>query len=131
MQKIVDEHPEIIVGEQINPDNPARWIVVRREAGIPGSENGDDRWSVNHFLLDQFGRPTFVEVKRSSNTRIRREVVGQMLEYAVNAQTDWPREKIKALAAENIGSFEELDTRLIEFLQSVNSTDSVTNLETY
>ena len=29
--------------------------------------------------------PTLVEVKRSSDTRIRREVVGQMLHYAANA----------------------------------------------
>jgi hypothetical protein len=131
LQKLVDEHPEIIVGEQIDPDNPPRWIVVRREAGIPDSENGCDRWAVDHLLLDQFGRPTFVEVKRSSDTRIRREVVGQMLEYAANAQTYWPREKIKALAAENFGSVEELDTRLIEFLQSENSPDTMTNLEAY
>jgi hypothetical protein len=131
LQKLVDEHPEIIVGEQIDPDNPPRWIVVRREVGIPDSENGGDRWAVDHLLLDQFGRPTFVEVKRSSDTRIRREVVGQMLEYAANAQTYWPREKIKALAAENFGSVEELDTRLIEFLQSENSPDTMTNLEAY
>jgi hypothetical protein len=28
--------------------------------------------------------PTLLEVKRSSDTRIRREVVGQMLDYAAN-----------------------------------------------
>ena len=131
LQILVDQHPEIIVGEQINPDNPPKWIVVRREAGIPDSEDGGDRWSIDHLLLDQYGRPTFVEVKRSSDTRIRREVVGQMLDYAANAQTYWPRERIKALAAENIGSLEELDTRLIEFLQSEDSPDTIPNLEAY
>lgn len=131
LQTLVDQHPELLVGEQINPDQPPRWIVVRREAGIPCSEDGGDRWSVDHLLLDQHGRPTFVEVKRSSDTRVRREVVGQMLDYAANAQAYWPRDRIKALAAENFGSVEELDTRLLEFLGSEEAPDSTRDLDEY
>jgi hypothetical protein len=37
-----------------------------------------------------------VEVKRSSDTRIRREVVGQMLDYAANAVVYWPADSIRA-----------------------------------
>jgi hypothetical protein len=40
--------------------------------------------------------PTLVEVKRSSDTRIRREVVGQMLDYAANAVVYWPVERLRA-----------------------------------
>ncbi|MGH8093711.1 MAG: hypothetical protein ACREIF_09595 [Chthoniobacterales bacterium] len=54
------------------------------------------RWYVDHLLLDQDAIPTLVEVKRSSDTRIRREVVGQILEYASNAVVYWPVEKIQA-----------------------------------
>ena len=71
LQNIVDRHPELIVGEQINPDDPPRWLVIRREAGISGSDAEGSRWSVDHLLLDQHGRPTFVEVKRSSDSRIK------------------------------------------------------------
>ena len=131
LQSLVDKHPELIVGEQINPDLPPKWIVVRREAGIPDSDDGGSRWSVDHLLLDQHGRPTFVEVKRSSDTRIRREVVGQMLDYAANAQAYWPRDKIKALAAETAGSIEELDTMLLEFLENEDLSDSTPNLDAY
>jgi hypothetical protein len=46
--------------------------------------------------LDQEGVPTLVEVKRSTDTRIRREVVGQMLDYAANAVVRWPAEAIRA-----------------------------------
>jgi len=46
--------------------------------------------------LDQDAIPTLVEVKRSSDTRIRREVIGQMLEYAANAVVYWPVEEIRA-----------------------------------
>jgi hypothetical protein len=40
--------------------------------------------------------PTLVEVKRSTNSQIRREVVGQMLDYAANAVIFWPVEKLRA-----------------------------------
>jgi hypothetical protein len=39
--------------------------------------------------------PTLVEVKRSSDTRARREVVAQMLDYAANAVVYWPVETIR------------------------------------
>jgi hypothetical protein len=35
-------------------------------------------------------------VKRSTDSRIRREVVGQMLDYAANALVHWPPEEIRA-----------------------------------
>lgn len=41
------------------------------------------------MFLDQDAVPTLVEVKRSENTQIRREVVGQMLDYAANAVVHW------------------------------------------
>ena len=41
--------------------------------------------------------PTLVEVKRSSDTRIRREVVGQLLEYAANGTRYWPVEQLRGL----------------------------------
>ena len=37
-----------------------------------------------------------MEVKRSSDTRLRREVVGQMLDYAANAVIYWPIEILRA-----------------------------------
>jgi len=52
---------------------------------IPDREDGSGRWSLDHLFLDQDSIPTLVEVKRSSDTRIRREVVGQILDYAANA----------------------------------------------
>ena len=39
--------------------------------------------------------PTLVEVKRASDTRIRREVVGQMLDYAANGVRYWPVETLQ------------------------------------
>ena len=96
LQRLLAEHPDILAGEQINTDAPRRLLLVQREAGIPAEEGGGDHWSVDHLFLDQEGVPTLVEVKRSTDARIRREVVGQMLDYAANAVVYWPVETIQA-----------------------------------
>jgi hypothetical protein len=95
LQKLLEDYPDLLAGDQINQDEPRRWLLISREMEI-SSEDSENRWSVDHLFLDQDGIPTLVEVKRSSDTRIRREVVGQMLDYAANAIIFWPIEKIQS-----------------------------------
>jgi hypothetical protein len=76
--------------------SPRRWLLISREVGVPSEEDGADRWSLDHLFLDQDAIPTLIEVKRSSDTRIRREVVGQLLDYGANAVVYWPAESIRA-----------------------------------
>src|SRR5579885_3607857 len=97
LQKLIADYPNLLAGDQIDGAEPRRWLLVTREAPVPDRENGSARWSVDHLFLDQDGIPTFVEVKRSSDTRIRREVVGQMLDYAANAVVYWPMESIRSM----------------------------------
>ncbi len=94
-QELLENYPKLISGSQINPDNPRKWILISREFGVPKEEQGSNIWSLDHLFIDQDGIPTLVEVKRSTDTRIRREVVGQMLDYASNAVTYWSIEEIK------------------------------------
>jgi hypothetical protein len=75
---------------------PRRWLLVSQEMGVPSEEEGGDRWSLDHLFLDQDAISTLIEVKRSSDTRIRREVVGQMLDYAANVVAYWPVEAVRA-----------------------------------
>jgi hypothetical protein len=95
LQELLAKYPSVLAGDQLSGAAPVRWLFVAREAGIPDEENGANRWSLDHIFLDQNAIPTFVEVKRSSDTRIRREVVGQMLDYAANAVIYWPLGTIK------------------------------------
>lgn len=95
LQRLLTEHPDLLAGDQMNVAAPRRWLLVTREAGVPDQTAVSDRWSVDHLFLDQDGIPTLVEVKRSSDTRLRREVIGQMLDYAANAVVYWPPERIR------------------------------------
>ena len=85
LQGLIADHPELLDGEQIRPGDPRRWLLVTREKGIADASDSGSRWAVDHLLMDQDAVPTFVEVKRSSNSEIRRSVVGQMLDYAAHA----------------------------------------------
>jgi hypothetical protein len=95
-QKLLADHSKIISLDQVYKDNPRRWLLISREMGIADSLIGGSRWSLDHLFIDQDGIPTLVEVKRSSDTRIRREVIGQMLDYAANAISYWPIDGISS-----------------------------------
>ena len=82
LQELIGQHPELLAGDQMRPDDPLRWILVRREMPIEG-------WAVDHLLIDQHSCPTLVEVKRGDNREGRRAVVGQMLDYASAAAGAW------------------------------------------
>ena len=96
LQELLAKYPNLLAGDQMDLGSPRRWLLVSREMGVPAEEDGGNRWSLDHLFLDQDAIPTLIEVKRSSDTRIRREVVGQMLDYAANAVVYWPIEAIRA-----------------------------------
>ncbi|QDU36857.1 hypothetical protein Mal4_11570 [Maioricimonas rarisocia] len=125
LQELLAHHPDLLAGEQMNGDAPRRWLLVTREMAVPDSEQGSGKWSLDHLFIDQDAVPTLVEVKRSSDLRIRREVVGQMLDYAANAVAYWPIEQIRTrfeLRCEAEGA--EPDEMLEEFLGESDDPES-------
>jgi len=125
-QGLIEKHPEILAGDQINPNNPRKWLLVSREMGVPAEQDGGTQWYLDHLFIDQDAIPTFIEVKRSTDTRIRREVVAQMLDYIANAVQYWPIETIKQKYIQNVNGTNSLATIGIShenedaFWQSVN-----------
>lgn len=95
LQNLLAKYPNLLAGNLIDEVNPRLWLLISREYSIPDKETPEGRWSLDHLFLDQDGIPTLVEVKRGTSTRIRREVVGQMLEYAANAVSYWAIDRIK------------------------------------
>src|ERR1700743_416806 len=93
-QKLLADYPSLISGDQIDKENPRRWLLISREMGVNDGLMSGNRWSLDHLFIDQDGIPTLVEVKRSSDTRLRREVIGQILDYAANAVSYWSIDEI-------------------------------------
>ena len=107
LQKLIGQHPELLAGDQMRPEDPLRWILVRREMPIEG-------WAVDHLLIDQHARPTLVEVKRGSNRQVRREIVGQMLDYAATAAGVWSQRDMRRVFEETSDSPDDEISILID-----------------
>lgn len=84
LQTFFENYPEIIPGKQIDPgsEDPPRFVLLRREMPV-GS------WALDHLFVDQRGILTLVETKLFQNPESRREVIGQIVEYAANAAESW------------------------------------------
>ncbi|WP_420633053.1 hypothetical protein [Candidatus Palauibacter sp.] len=104
LQALIAEHPELIDGEQIRPDDARRWILIAREKGIAETADTGARWALDHLIIDQDARPTLVEVKLHDNSDIHRKIVGQMLEYAAHASETWTADDLRR-------TFEESERR--------------------
>ena len=50
-QVLLSRFPELLVGDQIDPEEPRGWILVKREQGISAG-NGAALWSIDHVFLD-------------------------------------------------------------------------------
>ena len=131
LQQLIARYPALLAGEQIDPDDPPRWLLIKREAGIPDDDGASDRWAADHLLLDHNACPTIVEAKRSADPRIRREVVGQMLDYAANAIVYWPVDRIRSLAAAEYGGVEKVQDKIRDLLQVPDDTEVTTQIETF
>jgi hypothetical protein len=123
LQKFLAGCPDLLAGAQIDPPNPRRWLLVRREAGVPDATGMSDRWALDHLFLDQDGIPTMIEVKRASNTEIRRTVAGQMLDYAANGVVYWPIDRLQGWFAQTHGGPDRADIVLRNFLGEHGETE--------
>jgi hypothetical protein len=114
LQTLLERHPELLAGELIDPAAPRQWLLISREIAFSGDVGHVGR--VDHVLIDQDAVPTFVEVKRSTDTRIRREVVGQLLEYVANAVVFWDAADMRRRLIETAGSETSADEAVRAFI---------------
>jgi len=122
LQLILEKNPDLLPGDQINPKDPRRWLIIAREMPVPDPASGSDRWSIDFFFADQAGIPTFIECKRYEDSRSRREVIGQMLDYAANGHYYWEKGKMRGLAEK---SASEKGMSLEDAVQSLRPDDDL------
>ncbi len=46
------------------PENPRKWLQIKREMDVPDPVTGSSRWSIDFLFVDQDAVLTFVECKR-------------------------------------------------------------------
>jgi hypothetical protein len=125
LQRLLAQYPDLLAGDEMAGDVPRRWLLVARECGVPGEEGGPERWALDHLFIDQDGVPTLVEVKLSSDSRIRREVVGQMLDYAANGVAYWPVERLRQRLSDRCAREGGDPNQLVAALVGAEATEAV------
>ena len=114
-QTILADHPSLLADAS---GSSGRLLLVRREVPVPASEDELSRWSLDHLFIDGDGVPVLVEVKRAVDTRARRLVIAQMLDYAANGIVYWPISQIiDAFNATVVDAGGQPEEVLREFLQ--------------
>ena len=53
LQTLLLNNYDLLAGEQISPNQPRRWLLIKREMPIPDQKSGATRWSVDFFFVDQ------------------------------------------------------------------------------
>lgn len=81
-QNLIMKYPDLIPGDQIDSENPRKWLFVGEEVQFPVVGSGPIRLDL--LFLDQDGVPTLIEIKRGDDERLKRGVVAQIMEYGAN-----------------------------------------------
>ena len=114
-QKLIKKYPDLIPGDQIDSEDPRRWLYIGEEVHFPTLGGGDLRLDL--LFLDQDGIPTLVELKRGENKEIKREVVSQIMEYGANILLSMDIRGLRKMLEENN------DTTVSEFLNKDESEE--------
>lgn len=93
LQELLASDARLLGGASTGDAARRRWILHTREGVIYGASG--QAWSADHVFVDDEGVPTVVEVKRGTNTQIRREIVGQLLDYTSNLAASTTAEEIR------------------------------------
>ena len=82
LQGLLARDARLLGGAASGEASMRRWVHIQNELPVRGASG--QQWSADNIFIDDEAVPTVVEVKRSTNTQLRREVVGQLLEYVTN-----------------------------------------------
>ena len=56
LQKLLEDYPELLGTDQTTATTPWRLLLIAREFGVPGEEEGYDRWSLDHLFIGEGGK---------------------------------------------------------------------------
>ena len=124
LENLISDYPDLISVDEIT-----RHFVVKRQQPILNSEQGEHQYYLDVLFIDEKGVPVLAEVKRHTDTRIRREVVAQMLDYAMGMKlldVNDLRKSFRESNADKPDILKEIDTN--EFWEKVKNNLECENM---
>ena len=124
LQQLLENNLDhLLPGDQISPGQNLRWLLVKREMPVVNAASGEPGLSIDFLLVDQYGVPTLVECKRQKDGRARREVVGQILEYAASGRNYWSAAEFLRYARTTAGDESKLLEKLKELTEGSDTPE--------
>ena len=118
LEELIEHNPEIVA------EKDGELLLVRRQKGVPDTEGGSNRWALDLLFVTREAVPVLIEVKQASNSELRRQVVGQLLDYAANGTAHWPPGEIQRAFETNCNDLKEESEIVLErFLDGMNQED--------
>lgn len=117
LRELVLQHPELATAR----GGPAGWLLVWDAQVAPQIIRSPARFSLDYLFVDADAMPILVVVTRSTDTRVRREAIGRVLDLAANGAPGWSASQLRtaltathgnaarALAAWRRGATPDLD----------------------
>ncbi len=118
LQDILEKFPEVTALDELGVSEP--FLVIGREVATPAGY-------IDVLCIDGDGVLTVIETKLARNAQIRREVVGQVLEYVAQV-SKWRAQEVVQVANQYFRSCEtNTNQSLIELLSE--TTDAAGNVD--
>jgi len=93
-QTMLTKYPELLLfSDERTPYS--NLLLIKQEHGVPIAANGGSYYFLDHLFVDLDGILTLIEVKRRGDTRGRREVIAQLLDYVTNGLAFWTTEDLR------------------------------------
>jgi len=119
LQDYLEQFPELLPLHEVE-DNPPPMITIGREVPVPSG-------AIDILFADGAGRLTVVETKLAKNPEVRREVIGQIIEYA-SFVCQWDGVQVERQATEYFRSAGKSELNLYQAL-AVDESEFRSKLE--
>ncbi len=84
LQRVLEKNHDLLPGDQIDPEEPRRWMLIKREMPVPDPGSGFDRWSIDVYRLNESGN-----TERARN-RLKAMIADEVgLRVPDNYATNW------------------------------------------
>jgi hypothetical protein len=125
LQRELTRRPELIPGDEVNPDVPRQWMLISRDVQLHRQVRD---WSRDHLLIDQDGVPGFIECRFAPGPELERAALSRLLQMAADAADIWPEGKaFEAARAMFSKGGQSIERATAEFIE----TDSEEQVEAF
>ncbi|MFT4227490.1 hypothetical protein [Micropruina sp.] len=91
VRELARQHPDLVTAE----GGPSEWLLVWDAQIAPQIIRSPARFTLDYLFVDADGVPALVVAARSTDTRVRREAIGRVLDLAANGVQGWSAAQLR------------------------------------